>query len=142
MEKLSKKIDSLLETVLEEERSFIEELCLDEEYDAIEDIPIDETDEVDLGGKYGWQIKRDYEYIVEKKATLIQLKERISVLAEGTDDKKKHRARKELEELITEARQFNFQKREDIAAANEVINVMNNVIDTCQNLVGKKIRFV
>lgn len=75
---------------------------------------------------------------MKKKVTLVHLKEQISILSSDTDTKKKHRARKELEKIIADARCFNLHKREDIDAANEVINVMNNVIETSQKLVGKK----
>ena len=54
MEELSKKIESMLEPVLEEERTYVDELGLEEEYNDIEDIPIDETEDIDFGGQYGW----------------------------------------------------------------------------------------
>ncbi len=51
MEELSKKIESMLEPVLEEERTYIDELGLEEEYNDIEDIPIDETEDIDEASK-------------------------------------------------------------------------------------------
>ena len=59
-------------------------------------------------------------------------------MTESADTKEKHRARKELEELIADARYFIRHKREDIDEANKVIDVMNNVIGICQTLVEKK----
>lgn len=70
MEEFSKKIELMLKAVLEEEKAYIEELGLDENYDAIEDILIDETEELDFDGQYGWQKRRDYEYIYEKKGNI------------------------------------------------------------------------
>ena len=138
MDELLKKIDDMLEAVLKEEREYIDELCLDEEYDNIEDIPIDEPDYIDFSGKYGWQIRRDYEYISEKKAILVNLKELFSIMSSDTDPKKMHKARKELEETISDARYYRMHKKEDIDTANEVNDVMNNVIEICQKLTGKK----
>ncbi len=132
-----KKIENLLEPILEEERTYIDELGLEEEYNDIEDIPIDGTDELDFWGKYGWQIRRDYEYIDEKKAVLVHLKELIAILAKSADTKERHRVRKEIEELISDARYFILHKREDIDEANKVLDVMDNVIDIYQSLAEK-----
>ena len=138
MEEFLKRIESMLEKVLEEEREFIDGLCLDEEYDNIEDIPIEENEYIDFGGKYGWQIRRDYEYISEKKAVLVKLKNLLTVISEGTDSKRKHCAKKELERLIEDSSYFISHKKEDIDEANAVIDVMDNVLEICQNLSEKR----
>ncbi len=151
MEELSKKIDSMLEPVLEEEKIYIEALGLEEEYNDIEDIPIDEMEDIDFGGQYGWRISRNYDYIDERKAVLVHLKDLTTIMTESADTKEKHRARKELKVLIADARyiirhkredidEANYiirHKREDIDEANKVIDVMNNVIDICQTLAEK-----
>lgn len=48
MEDFLKIIDSMLENVLEEEREFIDRLCLEEEYDNIEDVPFEANEDIDF----------------------------------------------------------------------------------------------
>ena len=70
MNDLIKKIDDMLETIYDQEKSFIDDLDFDEDFQSIQDISIDEI--VEAG--YGWEILRDLEYIEEKKSILEKIK--------------------------------------------------------------------
>ena len=70
MNDLIKKIDDMLETIYNQEKSFIDDLDFDEDFQSIQDISIDEI--VEAG--YGWEILRDLEYIEEKKSILEKIK--------------------------------------------------------------------
>lgn len=57
------------------------------------------------------------------------MKEKINIIQGDFDSKDKHRARKDLEMLIKDARNFKRDKEESILAAQEVIDLANKCID-------------
>ena len=134
MDKLIKKIDDMLETILEQEKVFIEELDFDEDIQSIQDISIDEIFEAG----YGWQTLRDFEYIEEKKTILEEVKKQAVILQNNDDSKAVHRTYRALEEILKDARGYKKSKQEDVAIIQESIDVMNSVIDISKEILSSK----
>ena len=130
MDELIKKIDIMLETIYEQEKTFIEELDLENNCQSIQDISNDEI--IELG--YGWQTLRDFEYIEEKKTILEELKKQAVILQNNDDSKAVHRAHRALEEIIKDARGYKKSKQEDMEILQESIEVMNSVISISKEL--------
>ena len=134
MKEIIKRIDDMLEIIYEQEKTLIEELDLDEDIQSIQDISIDEIFEAG----YGWQTLRDFEYIEEKKNILEEVKKQAVILQNNDDSKAIHRAHKDLEEIIKDARGYKKSKQEDIAVIQESIDVMNSVIDISKEILSSK----
>lgn len=130
-------INDMLSDIHNEEVEFLEQFG--GEYESLEEIPDEELLEIAAEGKYGWQTIRDERYLEEKKGLISTLKEKIDIIQGEADPKEKHRARKELEMHIKDARNFKRDKEKSIAAAQEVIDLANKFIEIAKDIIGKKL---
>jgi len=98
-----------------------------EEYDALDTI---EGDILSGDIILEWFEHRDFAYISDmidcQKALLDTLK-----VAETGDKKALHNANKAFEELLHEARRIKKKRNEDIQKAQDVIALMNEIIQVC-----------
>lgn len=99
----------------------------DEIYSSMDYLDIDDMPETD------WRNGRDAAYIEELISCRQLLVEALEMLS-SADEKSIHRGRKTLEQAIAAARSVRHERHEDIRKAQEVIDVMNEMLNICNDV--------
>lgn len=79
-----------------------------------------------------WEEYREIDYVDSSLRCQQMLVDALALLEAG-DKKSIHNANKALETLVREARKIRKEKTEDIQKAQEVISLMDEIINVCDN---------
>lgn len=79
-----------------------------------------------------WEEYREIDYVDSSLRCQQMLVDALALLEAG-DKKSIHNANKALETLVREARKIRKEKNEDIQKAQEVISLMDEIINVCDN---------
>ena len=118
-----------LELLAEKENDFL--LKIKEEYD-LEDVTEVEDAIVDGEISLKWEEHREIDYADSSVRCQQMLVDALALLETG-NKKSIHNANKALETLVREARKIQKERTEDIQKAQEVISLMDEIINVCDN---------